>query len=91
MLERKKILKPSSLELLKFIHRNLRISIGGREVTTSRGVPQGLATSPALFDIYTESILEKLSNGSVFGLMFADDTMSAAEDRREVKRAIVII
>lgn len=60
MLLDKKVMVEEQIRLLKFIHTNLRISLGGKEVSTSKGVPQGLTSSPPLFNTYTESFLERL-------------------------------
>lgn len=49
-----------ALDLLKFIHGNLRVGAGQESCSCANGVPQGLTTSPMLFDIYTESLFEEI-------------------------------
>jgi hypothetical protein len=88
MLRIKGILNQHDIELLEFIHYNLRIDIGGKSITTSRGVPQGLTTSPILFDIYVEGILENLQKANHFSRMFADDLACVAEDEDQAKSII---
>ena len=45
-------------------------------VTTSSGVPQGLISSPLLFNIYVEPLLEELESAGLFSRMYADDAVS---------------
>lgn len=49
---RKNILYEWELELLKFIHHNVVIKVGKYECRTTTGVPQGLKSSPSLYNIY---------------------------------------
>lgn len=56
-LQEKNILNTNEIDLLKFIHKNLRVCLAGQQTTTSKGVPQGFSSSPILFDIYVESLL----------------------------------
>ena len=53
LIEEKEILPSYILELIEFVHQNLRIKLGRQSTLTSSGVPQGLTTSLLLFDIYT--------------------------------------
>ncbi len=62
--------------------------MGIEEVTTSRGVPQGLSTSPLLFDIFVEPLLYRLQNAGIFSRMFADDLVCIAEDRLAISEAV---
>ena len=91
-LVQRKILSPSELRLLEFIHYNLRVSIDGEHmVTTSSGVPQGLISSPLLFNIYVEPLLEELESAGLFSRMYADDAVSVCNGQTEVRRAIAIV
>jgi hypothetical protein len=59
-LEATSALSSSQIDLLRFLYGNLRVAVGRGEMTTSRGVPQGLTSSPILFDLYVEPVLEAL-------------------------------
>ena len=52
ILKDKNILNDVDIKLLKFIHSNLVITIGNESTKTNKGVPQGLTTSPLLYNIY---------------------------------------
>jgi hypothetical protein len=64
------------------------VEIGGISITTSRGVPQGLSSSPILFDIYVEEILEELQKRNLFSRMFADDLACVAQNKSEATQII---
>lgn len=81
LLDSKKILNPLELQLLKFVYGNIRISNGkGKMVSISKGTPQGMSTSPLLFEIYIDSILSKLEESTVESYLFADDLALIAEN-----------
>jgi hypothetical protein len=67
------------------------VEIGGISITTSRGVPQGLSSSPILFDIYVEDILEELQRKDHFSRMFADDLACVAKNKSEANKIIEIV
>ncbi len=90
-LKEKGILSDEKIDLLRFIHQNLRISMGGREVTTSRGVPQGLPSSPPLFNVLSEPILVRLEEIVVFARMYADDLVCVCRDQAQATRAILAV
>jgi hypothetical protein len=62
------------------------VEIGGINITTSRGVPQRLSSSPILFDIYVEDILEELQRRNHFSRMFADDLACVAKNKIEAAK-----
>ena len=75
-LESRRILPPHVLQLLKFLHSRLSFSLNGISCRSTNGVPQGMTSSPMLFDIFTESLLELFQSSSiddVFLRLFADD------------------
>jgi retron-type reverse transcriptase len=88
MLIKKRILTKEEVKLLEFIHSNIRIEMGSKSVTTSKGVPQGLTTSPLLFDIYVEQLLENMQRRNIFCRMYADDQVCLVEGRDEAIKAI---
>lgn len=60
----------------------MTVSINGREsVNTHLGVPQGMRTSPILFNIYIEEIGINLAKNNMEGIFFADDLVCVAEGR----------
>ena len=58
ILKEKKVMPENKIKLLQFIHCNLVTTFGSSQVTTNTGVPQGLSSSPMLFNLYTENIIE---------------------------------
>ena len=76
----------------------LKIRIGSslsESIKYKRGVRQGCPTSPLLFNIYYNSVLEEINpveveglNQGLRGLMFADDTVLLAESREDLVKKI---
>ena len=54
------ILSRDEIQLLKALYSRLTIKLGKEEIIANIGIAQGSMISPALFDIYAESILERL-------------------------------
>jgi hypothetical protein len=48
------------MELIKFLHANMTVKIGNETTTINKGVPQGFSTSPQLFNIFAEPLIERL-------------------------------
>jgi hypothetical protein len=44
------------MEMLRFIHGNIKIVGEWYEVKSNRGLPQGLTSSPQLFNIYIDDL-----------------------------------
>ncbi len=90
-LERKNVLPPEMLQLLMFIHQELRIGVGREaRMSTTTGVPQGLTTSPLLFNLYTEELIERLEKEQYWVRMFADDLVLIVENRSIAKSLRIV-
>ena len=68
-----------------------------QELTIKRGVRQGFALSPCLFNIYTEYLIrEVLENGgginingqNITNIRYVDDTIILAESEQQLQRMI---
>lgn len=77
--------------MLKFIHSNLKIHLGESYYFTSKGVPQGLTTSPILFNIYVEELMNELRGKGLFFQLFADDIVIACDNRNELIESIILV
>lgn len=87
------ILTPRSLQLTRFILSNLKVRMGNYEVPVSNGVPQGLLTSPMLFNIFAEPVLEDLQAlpGYCKAYMYADDLLVLADSPEQLSRCLAAV
>jgi hypothetical protein len=65
--------------------------VQGHRVKTNVGVPQGAVLSPTLFNLYINSMLEKLREKGITALAFADDVALVAKGERKMAEAIDIV
>lgn len=87
IVQEKQILEPKKLQLLQFIHGNMEVSMGNKSCKTGKGVPQGMMTSPMLFNVFMESLLERLTSDKTRVLAYADDIAIACEDLDSLMKA----
>ena len=82
------ILSEEELQLLKALYSRLTIKLGQEELKANTGVAQSSMISPALFDIYAESILKKLigEGWSLEDLLaFANDHLVKSKNLEQLK------
>lgn len=90
-LKDKQVLADEEIEIIKFIHSNIRIKLGGKKCHTETGVPQGLMSSPILFNVFVEDLLDKLDQFGITTLAYADDFALILKDKDSVKKSIEFI
>ena len=61
MVQKAKILDEKDIALQKFIWENTLVELNGTYVKVGKGVPQGSSTSPTLFNIYIQEVLNKVN------------------------------
>lgn len=91
LLEANNILSKNSIDLLKWLYKNITVRLGNYSTSTSKGVPQGMRTSPLLFNFYIDGILDTLHKSKIKALFFADDMAIFVEDRTQLREAIKIM
>ena len=78
--------------MLKFLHDNLKVTLGGFSTSTKRGLIQGSMISPYLFNIYFENILQKLKDETGVEIYaFADDLLFTSYNIEDIKKAINLL
>lgn len=69
----------------------MRAQIGTYKTETTRGVPQGLGSSPGLFNIFIEGIINIFEAEGIYIQLYADDLICVCRNKKEVEKSISLI
>ena len=70
---KRKALDEDGVMLLKFLYQETTIKMGSKEVKLTKGVPMGFLSSPSVFAIGLEKLLEMLDEAGIISLLYCDD------------------
>ena len=88
-MRKKNILPPEEIDFLKIMHENLYFEgMGKRRVFLKNGVHQGSPVSPALFNIYIEDMIGRVSQelgDQIWYKLYADDLVLITKHRHIYK------
>ena len=94
-INKKRILSGFKQDLLKYIHKNLKVVYNDKKCTPETGVPQGSQTSPSLFNIYSEEQLDEIEQKyiilKVMALAYADDQVFIIRHEHDIGNIINLI
>ncbi len=89
-----KVLNENEIQLIRKIYSRTKITLGNRLMQPNVGVAQGSVISPALFNIFAESLLNELQERgySINDLLaFADDHLIMNLTKGDLRRAIKLV
>ena len=69
----RRALDKNGLMLLRFLYQETTIKMGSKEVKLTKGVPMGFLSSPSVFAIGLEKLLEMLDEKGLISLLYCDD------------------
>ena len=73
ILKEKGALDEDGLMILKFLYQNTVVQFGSKKVKLTKGAPMGFLSSPAVFGIALEKLLEMLDKEGIICLLYCDD------------------
>ena len=76
--------------ILKFLYQETTVRMGSKDVKLTKGVPMGFLSSPAVFGIALETLLEMLEKEKITCLLYCDD-LAIVGDTHQLMRAKKII
>ena len=94
-LREKKCLDEDEIDYLEALYSHYRRRIGNRVIKFNKGVAQGSILSLALFNIFIEDLVEKLSKELNMHiedmLLYADDILLLFDSQEQVRKCIQIV
>ena len=72
-LKRRNALDENGLMILRFLYQETVVQMGSKTVRLTKGVPMGFLSSPAVFGIALESLLDKMDINKIISLLYCDD------------------
>ena len=76
------------IETIKWLYSQTRLVIGNKTIILRKGVIQGGILSPKLFNIFYDTLIEKLNNLQIFMIAYADDITLAFTSTNLIKIAL---
>ncbi len=89
-----KVLNENEIQLIRAIYSRTKITLGNEVMQPNVGVAQGSVISPALFNIFAESLLNELQESGYNIndiLAFADDHLIMNLTKGDLRRAIKLV
>ena len=72
-LQKKEVLNKNGMMIQKFLYQETVVKMGSKTVKLTKGVPMGFQSSPAIFAISLEPLLEMLDKEGLISLLYCDD------------------
>ena len=85
---RKKGYSEKIINTIKLLYSQTYIQIGSERVKIKKGVVQGGLLSPKLFNLFYDTLIDKLDNLGIFITAYADDVTILTESNPKLTEAI---